>query len=61
MIVQDPETNTEAPLLGKEGTTMLELWKAQMDWLFCTGQLNPSVPAIEEPQPPEPAPTPAPE
>jgi hypothetical protein len=31
---------TEA-LLGKEGSTMLELWKAQMEWLSSTGQLAP--------------------
>jgi hypothetical protein len=41
MIVQDPQTNTEAPLLGKEGVTMMELWKAQMEWLAKTGQLAP--------------------
>ena len=61
MIVREPETNTEAPLLGKEGTTMLELWKAQMDWLFSTGQLNPSPTVVEEqPQPPEPPQVPVP-
>jgi hypothetical protein len=47
MIVREPETNTEAPLLGKEGTTMLELWKAQMEWLSSTGQLNP-IPVVDE-------------
>jgi len=40
MIVREPETNTEAPLLGKEGVTMLELWKAHMEWLSMTGQLT---------------------
>jgi len=43
MIVREPETNPEAPLLGREGVTMLELWKAQMEWLSKTGQLTPSV------------------
>ena len=53
MIVREPETNTEAPLLGKEGTTMLELWKAQMEWLSSTGQLipRPSEDTKEHPQP----------
>jgi hypothetical protein len=57
MIVREPETNTEAPLLGKEGATMLELWKAQMDWLSSTGQLTPA-PTIQDP---EKKPTPEPE
>ena len=40
MIVREPETNTEAPLLGKEGVALLVLWKAQMDWLSLAGQLK---------------------
>jgi len=48
MIVREPETNTEAPLLGKEGVTMLEMWKAQMEWLASIGQLVP-LPIVEDP------------
>jgi hypothetical protein len=32
MIVQNLETNTEAPFLGKEGEAMLTLLKAQIEW-----------------------------
>ena len=45
MIVREPESNPEAPLLGKEGVVLLELWKAQMAWLATTGQLVPVPPA----------------
>ena len=51
MIVREPETNTEAPLLGKEGATMLELWTAQMEWLSSVGQLTPN-PVVDEPDKP---------
>lgn len=58
MIVREPETNTEAPLLGKEGTAMLELWKAQMEWLSSTGQLVPRPTEHETKDPIEPEPEP---
>lgn len=48
MIVREPETNTEAPLLGKEGVLMLELWKAQMEWLSSTGQLTTAPPLHDQ-------------
>ncbi len=58
MIVREPESNTEAPLLGKEGSAMLELWKAQMEWLSSTGQLVPRSPEHEIKDHPEPEPQP---
>jgi hypothetical protein len=48
MIVREPETNTEAPLLGKEGAVMLVLWKAQMEWLAHIRQLAPT-PIVQDP------------
>jgi hypothetical protein len=58
MIVQEPKTNTDAPLLGKEGSTMLELWKAQMEWLSSTGQLVPWPPKQDTEDHPQPPPHP---
>ena len=63
MIVREPETNTEAPFLGKEGSAMLELWTAQMEWLSSTGQLNPHPVEhkTEDRAEPEPSPEPPPQ
>lgn len=40
MIVQQPEINTEAPFLGKQGEAMLTLLQAQLQWDAMVGTIK---------------------
>jgi hypothetical protein len=57
MIVREPETNTDAPFLGKEGSALLDLWMAQVAWLSTTMHVSGPEPGSDHE---EPAPSPQP-